>query len=381
MSAARFQVDYRVSAVSLAEAEDRAREIALEQTVEIPRDVVPKGNIEDTILGHVQSVSEQASGRYLARIAYHPDTVGDSLPQILNVIFGNSSLQQGIKVVGLTLGPTMQARFPGPRFGAAGVRQLVRRPDAGYLCPVLKPMGRSAAELAALAEIAVLAGADIIKEDHGLADQPAAPFATRVAAIAEAVGRANAVRRANGDKTQSLYFPNLNGLTPDVLRMAHLAKEVGADGLLIIPGLQGFDTMAALVRDPGLGLPVMAHPAFLGPHVLSPDTGFSHGMMFGTLMRLAGADISVFPNHGGRFAFLPAACSEIVAACRAPDPGLPILPSPGGGMTPKRMPELAASYGPDTVYLLGGSLLHAGAAMGAVIRSLRDMLDRAALAT
>lgn len=374
----RFRVTYRIRAGNLPEAEARAADITLEQTVEIPRDVVPRGYVEDTILGRVEAVAETAQCVFQAQISYSPDSVGHSLPQMLNVIFGNSSLQQGIKVVGLALGPTMQARFPGARYGAAGLRRLTGRARAGYLCPVLKPMGCSGAELAALAETAVLAGADIIKEDHGLADQPAAPFASRVPRIAEAVARANAVRQARGDPTRSLYFANLGGSTQSVRQMAHLAKESGADGLLVIPGLQGFDTMAALSRDTALNLPVLAHPAFLGAHVLSADHGFSHAMMFGVLMRLAGADISVFPNQGGRFAFSRAECDEIVVACRGDGPGIAILPSPGGGMTPDRMPELAAAYGPDTVYLLGGSLLRAGGAMGSVIAGLRNVLDRVA---
>ncbi|MES2145821.1 MAG: RuBisCO large subunit C-terminal-like domain-containing protein [Pseudomonadota bacterium] len=368
----RFHVTYRIRAGSLPEAEGRAVEIALEQTVEVPRDVVPKGYVEDVILGRVEAVEVAGGGVYAARIGYHPDTVGHSLPQMLNVILGNSSLQQGIRVTALDLGATMQARFPGARFGVAGIRRLTGRPRAGHLCPVLKPMGRSIADLAVLAATAVLAGADIIKEDHGLADQPAHPFRDRVPAIAEAVARANAQRR---DGTRALYFPNLGGPAPDLVEAAHRAKAAGADGLLVIPGLQGFDAMAGLARD--TGLPVMAHPAFLGAHVLSPDTGFSHGMMFGTLMRLAGADISVFPNHGGRFAFSPGQCDEIVAACRAGAPGMAILPSPGGGMTPERMPDLARAYGPETVYLLGGSLLRSGVELASVISRLRDVLDHA----
>ena len=60
----RFSVFYRIFASSLDEAEERAAGIALEQTVEIPRDVVPKGYIEDVILGKVESVREEG-GRFL----------------------------------------------------------------------------------------------------------------------------------------------------------------------------------------------------------------------------------------------------------------------------------------------------------------------------
>lgn len=375
----RFSVTYRVLAATEAEARARAEDVALEQTVEIPRDVVPAGYVEDVILGHVEEVRPEAADTWLARISYAPDAVGHELPQLLNVIFGNSSLQKGLKVVGLYLGTTMPARFPGARFGITGLRRLTGRKSGGFVCPVIKPQGSSSAALAQLCYATARAGADIIKEDHGLANQPAAPFRDRVPMLAEAVVRANAERQALGDSTRALYFPNLGGHADQIREDACFAKAAGADGVLMLPGIQGFDAVNRLARDPGFGLPIMAHPAHLGPYVLSADTGYSHGMMLGALMRLAGADISVFPNHGGRFGFSVAECEEIVAACRTPGGhGRPILPSPGGGMSIERLPDMLRLYGPDCVYLLGGSLLRFGDRIGEAIGAMRAALDRSA---
>lgn len=374
----RFTVDYRVWAATPSEARARAAAIALEQTVEIPREVVPAGYVEDVILGRVAGLREEAEGQFLARIAYSPDCVGAGLaqlPQLLNVMFGNSSLQKGVKLVNFEASPTLLQRFPGARFGVAGVRQRIRRDHGGLLCAVIKPQGSTSAELAALAHATALAGADIIKEDHGLANQPSAPFAERVAALAEAVARANAQRAAEGQRARAAYFASLAGAGHDLPEMAWRAKAAGADGVLVLPGLHGFGAIHHLSADASFGLPIMAHPSLLGPHVLSANTGFSHGALFGMLMRLAGADISVFPNHGGRFGFSRAECAEIAAHCRDPKGHcLPILPSPGGGMSPQRMPEMAGMYGPDCVYLMGGSLLAAGDGMAGLIASLRDAL-------
>jgi ribulose-bisphosphate carboxylase large chain len=138
-----------------------------------------------------------------------------------------------------------------------------------------------------------------------------------------------------------------------------------------MPGLFGFDLVRRVAEAPGLGLPIMTHPSFLGPQVLSEDTGFTHGMMFGTLQRLAGSDISVFPNFGGRFGFTEAQCREIVAACQDPSGiGPPMLPSPGGGMSPERAAGMRAMYGDDTVFLLGGSLLCHGERIGEAVAAL-----------
>lgn len=372
----RFTVTYRIFASDEADAASRAAEIALEDTVEIPRDVVPKGYIEDVVLGRVQSVIPEAGGTWRATIGYHIDTVGREFPQLLNVIFGNASILRGVRVVEICPNADLTARFPGPRHGIAGLRALTGRASGGFVCPVIKPQGSSAARLAELCYITARAGADIVKEDHGLANQDAAPFRERVAQCAASVTRANAERTDAGDTSRALYFANIGGHGDQVRELAMYAQDQGAGGVLIIPGLLGFDAINRLAQDPDFTLPIMAHPSHLGPYVLSPDTGYDHGVLFGQMMRLAGADISVFPNHGGRFGFSLEECARIVDGCRGTlGHGRPILPSPGGGMSLDRLPDMRALYGDDCVYLLGGSLLRFGDQIGHAIEQMRSALS------
>mgnify|MGYP001628251969 CR=1 FL=1 len=372
----RFTVTYRIVAEDDADAMARAEAIALEDTVEIPRDVVPSGYVEDTVLGRVEAVTACGNGVWVGRIGYHVDAVGHELPQLLNVILGNASILRGVKAIDLDVNADLAARFPGARFGAAGLRELTGRRSGGYVCPVIKPQGSSSETLARLCYLTAVAGADIVKEDHGLSNQDAAPFRERVKACAAAVSQANAERADQGDSTRALYFASIGGHGDQVRDLAYYAKEAGAGGILLIPGLFGFDAMNRLAQDKDFDLPIMAHPSHLGPYVLSPDHGYSHGMLFGQLMRLAGADISVFPNYGGRFGFSKDECSSIVEACRA-DSGVgpAILPSPGGGMSLDRLGDMMAHYGGDCVYLLGGSLLRYGDDIGDAIREMRSALS------
>lgn len=366
----RFSVFYRIFATSLDEASERAEGIALEQTVEVPRDVVPKGYVEDVILGKVVSVTPEESGAYVAHLTYSPDSTGAELPQLLNVIFGNSSIQKGIKVIGFKPGKRLSADFTGARFGIAGIRERVKRPTGGLIAPVIKPQGSDADTLAAIAYAAALGGADVIKDDHGLTDQASAPFKRRVEKVAAAVARAN--RETGG---HSLYFPNIAGRSEDLMDFARFAKEAGAGGALVMPGLFGFDLTRRLATANWFDLPLMAHPTFLGSHVLSDTLGFTHAMMFGVLQRLAGTDISIFPNVGGRFGFSADECLSIADACRAPDGvGRPIFPSPGGGMSVDRASDMRAMYGDDVVYLLGGSLLRHVDRIGETIKEMRARL-------
>jgi len=157
--------------------------------------------------------------------------------------------------------------------------------------------------------------------------------------------------------TNALYMPSLNVSADRILDAAHEAKALGARALLVLPGVSGFDAMRMLADDDSLALPIMAHPSFLGSNVVNPDQGIDHGILFGTLMRIAGADISIFPNYGGRFSFSPAECAQIKERCHAPLGTLNTSwPSPGGGMTLDRLSELTDFYGPDVALLIGGAL-------------------------
>ena len=367
----RFEVTYRIVASDADEAAARAEAIAIEDTVEIPRDVVPRGYIEDVVLGRVEEVTAESETSWRGRVSYHIDAVGRDLPQFMNVVFGNASILPGVKAMAVTPNEAVVERFPGARFGIEGIRRLCGRPSGGLIAPVIKPQGSSSQALAELCYITARAGADIVKEDHGLADQDAAPLRERIQRCAAAVQKANAERARSGDESRALYFANIGGHGDDLVGLAQFAKEAGAGGIILMPGLNGFAAINRLAQDAEFGLPIMAHPSHLGPYVLSESHGYSHGLLFGQMMRLAGADISVFPNEGGRFGFSLDQCQEIVDACRTPQGhGRPIMPSPGGGMTIDRLARMRDIYGDDCVFLLGGSLLRYGDRMGDAIEEM-----------
>ena len=83
-------------------------------------------------------------------------------------------------------------------------------------------------------------------------------------------------------------------------------------------------------------------------------------LLIGKLFRLLGADAVIFPTHGGRFGYTPGTCLAIAKVARGDLLGLrSALPVPAGGMTLSRVPEILDFYGPDTMLLIGGSLLAA----------------------
>jgi ribulose-bisphosphate carboxylase large chain len=367
---ARFSVTYWIGVETQVEAHARALEIAVEQTVEIPRDIVPAGYVEDEILGRIDAVHPGADerGGFLAEISYSEDDIGDDFLQFLNIVFGNSSIRRDTRVETMTLSPGIEDLFPGPRFGIQGIRERSGVSQGPILMSALKPVGLSTAELAGLAHQFALGGMDYIKDDHGLANQKTSRFADRLKACTDAIGDANV---KTGFATT--YVPNITGPANQIFERAWMAKELGAGGVMLAPSLVGFDVSRALAADPDFALPIVSHPTFGGTNVITPTTGFSHRFFYGILQRLMGVDAVIYPNFGGRFSFSREECLSIVDGCTAQFGRLkPILPAPGGGMTFARLPEMREAYGDTVMYLIGGALLREKADLPAACRTLAN---------
>lgn len=331
----RFTATYRVRAEARS-IEARARAIAVEQSVEMPLAAIDDQRILDDIVGAVESIEAYGDGVFDVRIALSTATVGSDAGQLLNMMFGNTSLHDDVVLVDVD----GQLPFPGPHHGIDGLRQRVGAHGRALTCSALKPQGLSAPRLAALAERFARGGIDFVKDDHGLADQPYSPFSERVAAIAGAVGHTR-------------YVPSLSGNLETMRRHVEIAGAHGIDTMLIAPMIAGWSTFQALVRDyPGVAF--FAHPSMGGAARVAPE------LLIGKLFRLIGADAVIFPNHGGRFGYTPEVCHRLAEQARARLGGIrSSIPVPAGGMTVDRVPEMLDFYGSDVMLLIGGNLLAA----------------------
>ncbi len=357
-SGQRFRVEYHISGTE-AEARTKADDICVEQTIEFPADLVTGGDIRKHILGRIETFEPLPGnpGRWKTVVSFAQEIAGKELTQLINVVFGNFSLKPGVKVEGLELNGGLARCFRGPRFGIPGLRKMLGVEEGPLFCTALKPMGLSSQALADLAYQFALGGVDMIKDDHGLADQPFAPYEERVNLCSEAVARAE---KETGRRC--LYLPNVTAPADRIMQKALHAKKCGVGGLLISPGITGMDTMRWLAEADDLNLPVVAHPAFLGTFTAHRENGLSHRLVFGQLPRLAGADATIYPNWGGRFSFTQQDCRDIVAGAIDPmNHYNPIFSMPGGGMSIDRIPEMLNTYGQDVIFLIGGAL-HRGPA-------------------
>jgi ribulose-bisphosphate carboxylase large chain len=335
----------RADAASIA---DRALQLAVEQSVEMPLAAVREPEIRANILGKVLSVEAEGDGLFRVRIELAARTVGADAGQLLNILFGNSSLQEEISLVDAEFPPALLGALGGPNHGLSGLRSLVGAEGRALTCSALKPQGLPAAELAKLAFAFAKGGVDFIKDDHGLADQAFSPFADRVKACAEAV---RAACRGTGRRTR--YIPSLSGAFEALDRQLDIAAGEGLSAALVAPAIVGASNFVALKRKhPDFHF--FAHPSLTGAARISPP-------LYARLFRLFGADAVIFPNYGGRFGYSAETCRAIADGLRGPQGALrAAAPVPAGGLTARRAPEIVGFYGPDTILLIGGDLLLGG---------------------
>lgn len=364
-----LRVTYHLVCAPGESPERKARDLAVEETVEMPADAVPP-DVASRIIGTVERIQPLDDGRWHAVIAYADETAGADVLQLVNLLFGGASLQAGVLVAALDLSAEWTARFAGPALGIAGLRALCEAPRRPLLCTALKPMGLSPAALADLAYRFARGGIDCIKDDHGVTSQSSAPFGERVRRCQEAVARANA---ETGGST--IYCPNVTGTAPELDDRVATAREAGCGGVLVSPLLQGLDSVRTVAASSGLA--VLTHPTLAGAF-FRPDHGIRPEVLFGTLYRLLGADAVIYPNQGGRFVWEERASHALNDALRRPwGVFLPSLPVPGGGIDARRVPHWIELYGSDTMFLVGSSLYAQGDVERAA-RRLRDLVEREA---
>ena len=332
----RFTVTYHVRC-DPASIESRAWAIAVEQSVEMPLAAIDEPEVLFNIVGKMEQIDDLGSGTFAVRIGLALSTIGDDPGQLLNMLFGNTSLHEDVILRDVIIPERLRSKTK----GTPVLRQRLGAARRAFTGSALKPQGLAPERLAELAERFALGGLDFIKDDHGLADQTYSPFAIRVPLIAEVVARAV---RSTGHPTR--YIPSLTGDLDQLRARAKIAIDCGLDCMMVAPMIAGFSAVRTLAR---MFPEVMffAHPAMGGAARIAPE------LLIGKLFPALGCSAVIFPTYGGRFGYSPATCRELAANAR------PALAVPAGGITLSRVTELLDFYGSDTMLLVGGNLLMA----------------------
>ena len=175
----RISATYRLR-VPAHDAAHRAHQLALEQSIEMLATSVTDPNVLDTMVALVDDVTANGDGTHTARLALSTETVGDDAGQLINMLFGNCSLQPEVELIDVDVPAALARVWGGPNQGIAGLRRHTGSFERPLTCTALKPIGSTLETLARMCSVFARAGIDVIKDDHGWANQRSAPFAERV---------------------------------------------------------------------------------------------------------------------------------------------------------------------------------------------------------
>ncbi|WP_139999477.1 2,3-diketo-5-methylthiopentyl-1-phosphate enolase [Paenibacillus paridis] len=304
---------------------------------------------------HVHEPVDAAPGERFAdiRIAYPDINFSRDLPALLVTVFGKLSMDGKIKLLDLDVSKEFASAFPGPKFGLQGVRDLLGVQDRPLLMSIFKSVvGYDLANLQDQFYKQALGGVDLIKDDEILFENPLTPLEKRVEACMSAAKRAEI---ETGQKL--LYAVNLTGPTSQLATNARKAIDAGANALLFNVLAYGFDVLHELSSDKTINVPIAAHPAMAGAMYPSPHYGISASLLLGKLMRLAGADLVLFPSPYGSVVMPKEENLAVKDALLEPLHGLrSSFPVPSAGIHPGLVPLILKDFGTDVVVNAGGGI-------------------------
>ena len=136
----RIRARYRLLAAA-DQIERLARFIAYEQTVELPETLVQDPQLVEQVVGRVEATRQLDERHFEATISYSAELASNQVSQLLNLLYGNVSMLDGIRLVGVDLPASLLAQCAGPRHGIAGLRRLTGVFGRPLLATAVKPRG------------------------------------------------------------------------------------------------------------------------------------------------------------------------------------------------------------------------------------------------
>ncbi|MFN3631201.1 2,3-diketo-5-methylthiopentyl-1-phosphate enolase [Exiguobacterium profundum] len=318
--------------------------------------------------GEVIATSQQeTTSRFSIRYPLH--NVTPDFSSILTTTFGKLSLDPNVQLVDLSLPEELAPDFPGAAFGVEGVRDILRVHDRPLAMSIFKGViGRDLDFLATQLRDQFAGGIDLVKDDEILYDNPLTPSLERAR-----IGASIIQEHKELTGRSVLYAVTLSGPVFTLRDQAKRLIEAGATALLFNVYTYGLDALRELAKDSEIHVPILAHPAFAGALTGS----IRHSLLFGKLIRLAGADLTLFPSPYGSLSTPKDETQQIQTYATKPHWTKPILAVPSAGIHPGLVPDLIRDFGTDVVINAGGGI-HGhpdGAAAGA--RAFRQAIDQA----
>jgi ribulose-bisphosphate carboxylase large chain len=303
-------------------------------------------------------------------IAFPVDNVGANLSTLLATVAGNLfelGEVTGLRLLDIDMPEAYAKRFPGPRFGIPGTRELAGVHGRPMIGTIIKPsIGLSPQQTAQMVDSLCAADIDFIKDDELMADPPYAPFDERLAAVMPVV-----MKHADRMGRKPMYAINISGSIDEMLRRHDAVLKAGGTCVMVSANWVGFAAVEHLRSH--AQLPIHGHRNGWGALTRHPQLGFSFPA-YQKIWRLAGVDH--LHVNGVRSKFWEPDDSVIASAksCQAPFAGVqPVMPVFSSGQWAGQAPDLFQKLGStDLMHLAGGGIIGHPDGIAAGVASMRE---------
>ncbi len=217
---------------------------------------------------------------------------------------------------------------PGPAFGSKGILKLLEKESGPLLCRAMRPgIGLDTQVMSRLNRDVLIGGFHLVKDDELICFPDHSSFATHLRAMI--LARNEAIQQSGEKK---LYLANLICEHEELQQRWDTACELGVDGVLVAPFIQGLGAMSWLAKQKVL--PILAHNSFADLLTRNTNWGLDNAVLC-TLVRYFGADWFVTPGIFGSDLIDPLAAKKLMLASRCNSDKLPaLMPNIQGGKHP-----------------------------------------------
>lgn len=304
-----------------------------------------------------------------------------SMPQIYSAIAGNVLGMKAVNNLRLNdvkwPGKLIRS-FPGPQFGIAGIRKMLKVFKRPLLACVPKPkIGMTAREHAETGYKVWKGGVDFLKDDENLTSQPFNKFEERVRLCMKMREKAE---KETGE-TKSCLF-NITSPAHEMKKRAKLVADAGNEYVMVdflTVGWSALQELREMCRD--YRLAIYAHRAFHAAFTRNPRHGVSM-LVLAESARLAGVDNIHVGTGIGKLAGTKEDVLAIHEHIRKQKVGeskklhlleedwlniKPTMSVSSGGLHPGILPQIIKLLGKDIIIQVGGGIhghpkgSHAGA--------------------
>ena len=276
-----------------------------------------------------------------------------AVPQILSVISGNLyglSALKGVRLEDVEFPKGILRQYKGPKFGDAGLREILHRPEKPLVGTIVKPkIGLSPKDTAKYIYEAGSGGLTNGKDDETLVDQAFCPIEDRTKAVAEALDKL----REEGHYMVHAINISTNG--QDVRELAEDAQKWGASQLMIDVLTCGYGAIQAVAEDPKIKVPIHVHRTMHAAMTKDPTNGISMRVI-AKLVRMCGGDALHIGTLGvGKMEGAITEGKQNQLACQSDDvPYKKVMPVCSGGMYPGIVPAVIKAAGTNNLQIQAG---------------------------